>query len=964
MRNLPTGTITLLFTDIEESTHLLRQLGNHYGKVLAECRQLLRAAFQEYHGHEVDTQGDAFFVTFARATDAVLAAIAAQRTLADHPWPEGVTVRVRIGLHTGQPELSSEGYVGMDVHYAARLMGAGHGGQVLLSQTTRDLVEHELPEGVSVQDAGVHRLKDVGRPSHLFQLVISGLPGDFPALNTLDTRPNNLPTQPTAFVGREREVNAIGKLLRRPDVRLLTLTGTAGVGKTRLGLQVAEQLRDLFADGVFLVSLALVNDAALVIPIMAQTLAVGEAGEQTLLERLQDYLRDKQLLLVLDNFEQVAASAIEVAALLTACPRLKVLVTSRVVLHVQAEHEFIVAPLALPNLKRLPDLAALAQYEAVALFIQRAQAVKPDFQLTQANAPATAAICTRLDGLPLAIELAAVRSKYLSPQTLLAQLEQGLSVLTGGARDLPKRQQTLHGAIAWSYELLEPEQQMLFRRAAVFVDGCTLEAAEQVCTAAAKLEDAVVEGLVALVDKSLLRQVQPEEGEARFWMLQTLREYGLKCLEKAGELEATREAHATYYLTLAEEAEPRLLGAEQAQWLDRLEQEHENLRAALGWMLDRAKTNIDQAERALRLCVALMDFWEVRSYFREGRTFLEQALAVSEEVAAPVRVEVLFGAGFMALVQGDDERAEALLQESLALFRHIGDKQGMAKALRLLGNLASSRNTYGQARSLLEEALELYRELGDQHGMAFTRDVLAQVAAFQGSYARARELLEENLVPYKKALNEKYNTAYPLYHLGRVHFLARGDQEKARTLAEESLSLFREVGNTRFIAYVLSLLGQVHLQQGEIDRAYELAEESVAIFKELGYQIGLAEALIAFARVTACRGDIATARASYEESWKPLRELKGKELSAACLEGLGEVAVAQGAAEWAARLWGAAAMLRAAIGAPMAPIYRIAYGQAVTAARAQIGRKAFEAAWTEGRTMPLEQVLVEAPLSS
>src|SRR5258708_6782129 len=633
MRNLPTGTITLLFTDIEESTHLLRQLGNHYGKVLAECRQLLRAAFQEYHGHEVDTQGDAFFVTFARATDAVLAAIAAQRTLADHPWPEGVTVRVRMGLHTGQPELSSEGYVGMDVHYAARLMGAGHGGQILLSQTTP-------PPG-----------------SHLFQLVISGLPGDFPALNTLDTRPNNLPTQPTVFVGREREVNAIGKLLRRPDVRLLTLTGTAGVGKTRLGLQVAEQLRDLFADGVFLVSLALVNDAALVIPIMAQTLEVGEAGEQTLLERLQDYLRDKQLLLVLDNFEQVAASAIEVAALLTACPRLKVLVTSRVVLHVQAEHEFIVAPLALPNLKRLPDLAALSQYEAVALFIQRAQAVKPDFQLTQANAPAIAAICARLDGLPLAIELAAVRSKYLSPQTLLAQLKQGLSVLTGGARDLPKRQQTLYGAIAWSYELLEHEQQMLFRRAAVFVDGCTLEAAEQVCSAAGKLEDAVVEGLVALVDKSLLRQIQPEEGEARFWMLQTLREYGLKCLEKAGELEATREAHATYYLTLAEEADPRLLGAEQAQWLDRLEQEHENLRAALGWMLDRAKTNTDQAERALRLCIALMDFWEVRSYFIEGPTFLEQALAVTEEVAAPVRVEVLFGAGFMALVQGDDERA-------------------------------------------------------------------------------------------------------------------------------------------------------------------------------------------------------------------------------------------------------------------------------------------------------------------
>src|SRR5437588_4171767 len=603
MPDLPTGTVTLLFTDIEGSTRLLQRLGEHYAAVLADCRRLLRSQFQQYNGHEVDTQGDAFFVAFARATDAISAAIDIQRALAYQAWPDGASVKVRIGLHTGEPMLTADGYIGIDVHHAARIMSAGNGGQILLSPTTRQLVEQHLPVGTYLQDLGEHRLKDLQRPSHLFQLSLDDLTTAFPPLKTLDTHPNNLPIQPTPFIGREKEVAAVTRLLKRSDVRLLTLTGPGGVGKTRLGLHVAAELSDEFADGVFVVALAPVNDPTQVVPAIAQTLAITEVSDRPLVTLLPGFLKEKQLLLLLDNFEQVGDAAVIQAELLAACPQLKIVVTSRIGLHVRAEHEFAVPPLSVPTLKQLPDLKTLSHYEAVALFIERAQATKPDFSVTNANAPAVAAICAHLDGLPLAIELAAARIKHFSPQTLLTRLEQGLSVLSGGARDLPARQQTLRGAIAWSYDLLSPEEQKLFRHPAVFVDGWGLEAAEAICMARGGLSEDMLEGMASLVDKSLLRQEEQTEGETRFWMLQTLREFGLEQMARSGELEATCQAHAEHYLWLAEEAQPSLQATEQGKWLARLEQEHENLRAALSWLLAQARggeQNKQQVEQALR----------------------------------------------------------------------------------------------------------------------------------------------------------------------------------------------------------------------------------------------------------------------------------------------------------------------------------------------------------------------------
>jgi predicted ATPase/DNA-binding CsgD family transcriptional regulator/uncharacterized protein HemY len=760
--------------------------------------------------------------------------------------------------------------------------------------------------------------------------------------------------QLTSLIGREQELAAAAALLQRPEVRLLTMIGTAGVGKTRLAFEVADQLLDYFADGVYFVALAPVRDPDLVLSTVAQTLGLRVTRDQSYLEVLQAYLRNRCCLLVLDNFEQVVSAASQLPVLLRACPDVKLLVTSREVLHLRAEHQFSVPPLALPDRKRLPDEQALAHVAAVELFLQRAQAIRYDFHLTQENATAIAEICNRLDGLPLAIELAAARIEVFSAQALLARLDHRLQVLTGGARDLPERQRTLRGTIEWSYELLPVVEQRLFRRLAVFLGGCTLEAVEAVSGTVGDTGVNVLEGIIALVDKSLLQQTAREGEEPRFAMLETIREYGLDELASCGEAEFTRQAHAAYYLALAEQAEPELTGPHQLAWFERLEREHDNLRAALSWLLEQG-ANEQSNELALCLSGALRQFWGTRGYVREGRRWLERALDENHGMRSAARAKALASAGLLTAFQDDFGQAEALCREGVELYRELGDRRGSATTLSTLGYAALMRNHYGQARTLLEEALALFSEIGDKAGSVFALNFLGLVLVYQGEYARAQARFEESRV-LSKVTDDVANYAASLMLLG-LALMVQGDLAQAQARLEESLAISRKMSYKRNIGLAIYFLGQVNFQQGDFTSTRSLFEESLAIFQEVGERVRIAEVLGSQGFLSLSQGDYAAARARLEESLQLSLELDYQWNIALCLEGVATVLAAQGEPGRAVWCLSAAQTLREAVGTALPPMFQALHEFTLASVRAQLSEQAFEAAWAEGRAMTPEQVL-------
>jgi predicted ATPase/class 3 adenylate cyclase len=872
MADLPTGTVTFLFTDIEGSTKLWERYPHAMQAAIARHDEILREVMDSSGGYVFKTVGDAFCVAFSSANHALEAALTAQQALLSEEWEKTGPLRVRMAVHTGSAEERGGDYFGPPVNRISRLLSAGHGGQVLLSTATQELVRDALPEGTKLRDLGERRLKDLFRPERVFQLISPDLRTTFPPLKSLDARTNNLPSQPTPLVGRERELREVCGLLRKEEVRLLTLTGPGGIGKTRLGFQVAAELLDQFEDGVFFVALAPITDPALVASAIASPLGVVETGERSLKEGLEAHLRDKELLLLLDNFEQVLDAAPLLGELLSACPKLKVLATSRSVLRVYGEQEYPVPPLELPRPGRLPPIDRLSQYDAVRLFIERAKAARPNFSVTDETAPAVAEICMRLDGLPLAIELAAARIKLLPPGAMLERLGSRLKLVTGGARNLPERQRTLRGTIEWSHTLLEEGEQVLFARLAVFSGGRTLEAMEAICDAKGDLPVDALEGISSLLDKSLLRQEEGPEGEPRFVMLETIHEYASERLEASGEAEETRRLHAEYFLALAEGAEPELTGPDQLACLERLEAEHDNMRTALQWSLEK------EPQTALRLAGMLARFWEIRSDISEGSRWLEAALRQSGRpntiTEAATRAKLLSEAGTFAFYRADYDHAIVLHGEALELYRTLGDDSGVAFALMCLGAQYNQPGDYERAAPFFEEALALSRRIGDRPNIVTTLHNLADVERQRGNYERAKTLGMESMA-LAREMEDKWQLAMVVGWMGLLTVFSGDEHDLAEMSLKEALALDRELGNWAYVAY--------------------------------------------------------------------------------CLEGFAGLAGAKAQGERAARLWGAAEVLRKTISAPLSIEGRLYFDRNMATARAQLGEAAWEAAFAQGMAMAPEE---------
>jgi predicted ATPase/class 3 adenylate cyclase len=845
MAELPSGTVTFLFTDVEGSTRLLARLRGRYAEVLGEHQRLLRAAFDEHDGREVHTEGDGFFVAFARASDAIAAAVSAQRALASQRWPEGVDVRVRMGVHTGEAEVRQDDYVGLDVHRAARICAAGHGGQVLISSSTRELVADELPPDVALRDLGEHRLKDLELPEHLFQLVVGDLPADFPPLASLSPRShraNGLPPSPNRTIGRADDVRAVADHVRVDGVRLLTLTGPGGVGKTRLGLEAARAVSAEFADGAHFVSLAALQRPEDVPAAVVKTLAIvmlsGESADQA----AERFLSAKHLLLVVDNFEHLLAAAPSIGALLSACPALTVLATSREPLGLHAEERYPVSPLALPARTTPENADALAEVDAVALFCARARARDPGFDLNDANAPAVAEICRRVDGLPLAIELAAARCRLLSPNEIAQRLDDAVGALASGASDAPARQQTLRATIDWSHDLLSDAEKQCFERFAVFAGGATVKAAETIT-------GADLDTLDGLVAKSLLVRRQHAHASTRVGMLETIRAYATERLAAAADQDAVRERHYRYYLALAERHgdERALWGASGKEHLARLDAEIDNLHAALAFALSHPG-----AERALAMAAALGWYWLMRHRYADAVNWIDQSLAKpGAETHSALRVRLLCVKAMVLLPLRRRAEEQAAVTEAEAIARALGDPVSIAQVLQLRADHESFLGRFDAAEPFADAAFDWAMRARDDWLIARAAYAQAQVAPtiaeLRKRVDRAASLLDQAGNVYQLARLLAGGAAYPALMLG--------SERDAKEYLARALAFVRALDDPFVWMTFRGNLGLAALLTGDTDAAEDAFRDELRLSRELVVLPHASEGLLGLAAVAVARGD-------------------------------------------------------------------------------------------------------------
>jgi predicted ATPase/class 3 adenylate cyclase/tetratricopeptide (TPR) repeat protein len=995
--NFPSGTVTFLFTDIEGSTRLAQSHHAQWETLRNRHHAIMNQAMQANNGHIFQIVGDEFCVAFHTAADAVRAAAEAQRKLYAEAW-EPAPLKVRMGIHSGTALAGevvdrSGGYTGYTaLARASRLMSAGYGGQVLISLATEVLVRDELPEDVSLRDLGEQRLKDLIRPEHIYQLVIPNLPSDFPPIRTLESYRHNLPMQMTTFIGREKEMIEIKQAIH--DHRLVTLTGAGGTGKTRLALQVAADLLDQFSDGVWFVELALIVDPELIPQTILTATEVQIQQGRSALDSLIDFLGEKTSLVVLDNCEHLIEACTKLAdTLLHSAPNLKILASSREALGVKGEQAWHVPSLSTPDLKHLPATEQLSQYEAVRLFIDRAVLVQPHFEINNENAPAIAQICYRLDGIPLALELAAARVRVLKVEQIAERLNDRFRLLTGGSRTALPRQQTLRATIDWSYDLLSESERLLIKRLAVFMGGCTLEIVEQVCSDDRINADDILDIISHLVDKSLI-SVDEQTKHTRYRMLEMVRQYAQEKLFESGEGEKARDRHLQAFFELAEEAEAELTGARQIEWLDRLEVELGNLRAALEWTIE---SNI---EAGLRMGAALWRFWLVRGYETEGQEWLEQLLVAADHAQDPSplwRPKALYVASDLSLKQSDYTRALALAEESLALCRKMEDRQQLAFSLAIAGRAASLMDDQARVGILCKESLELFRTARNERGAALALSYLSYLAYAQDDLEQAKTILEECLGLQKK-MADKWGITETINMLGQIA-RTRGDYERAIEMHEEGLELARELGSKPGIVYALNLLAWALREQGDFKRASLLYEECLAKARELGYKLRIMGALNGLGVIAWRQGDFERARTLLEEGMVMRKEIGNKSWIVYGQNNLGDALRAEGDTAQAAVLYKEALTItltnihysnwdmldclrriavvtadqkRAAIlfGAvdvllkngkiPLSPLDRADYDRDIAAVRAQLDEATFSKAWNKGSSMTLEQAVAFA----
>jgi predicted ATPase/class 3 adenylate cyclase len=854
MAGPPMGTVTFLFTDVEGSTRHARADAAAWSAARSRHHDIVRAAIERNQGFVFRIVGDAFLAAFSKVDGAVVAALAAQRELQAERWP-GPSVTVRMGLHTGAAEWQDGDYEGyLTLAHVQRIMSAGHGGQILLSQTAADLALGDLPPGAALRDLGAHRLKDLPRPEHIFQLTAPHLPAEFPALRSLGASPNNLPLQLTSFIGRQRELDELKALLSAN--RLLTLTGPGGTGKTRLALRLASDELESFADGAWIVELAALSDPTLLTQTVAATLGVQEQQGRASMDVLMDYLRQKTLLLILDNCEHLVESCAQLADdALRAAPGLKVLATSRESLGIAGETAFRVPSLPLPDPADAQELERTAANDCVRLFVDRASAANPRFRLTNRNAGAASQICVRLDGIPLAVELAAARTKVFSPEQITARLDDRFRLLTGGSRTALERHQTLLALIDWSHDLLTEDERVVLRRLSVFAGGWSVDAAQAVCREDAGAD--VLDTLARLADKSLVMVDEwADSTEPRYRLLETIRQYARDKLLATGESERIRDRHLDFYLAFAEEAEPHLRRADQLAWLVRLEVEHDNLRAALAWSLDRG-----DAERAMRLAGAAAYFWELRGYWSEGYKWLDQALALSSrsdgagvaDANLAARAKALYGAGRLLFASGiEPPVSRALVEESLRSWRALGDKWWMAAALEHIGFMLMWEGDLQTARARLQEGVSLARNLEDRWSLAMCLSRLSGAVMVEDR--AAGQLLREEAVAIARDVGDRSVLSQTLGGLAFLYALNR-DLVAAERLAADALAEARAIGSVTQI--FLALLGSAVIKgmQGDQRAARDFCRQIFALARESGSTIIQLVGLFASGLVACFSGD-------------------------------------------------------------------------------------------------------------